>query len=310
MISVIMPVYNARRYICQAVESILNQNFSDIELIMIDDAGTDGSIELVQNTYADKRIKYIKNEMNRGIAYSRNIGLEIAKGEYIAFMDDDDVAPLNRLQAEIEYLEHHPDIDAIGGRYCVINEEGEIIRYSDDTLQNPKFIKACLMFFDPLGNGSMLFRKRIVEENNIRFMDDCQGMEDYRFWIDFSHFGNISNLKEVMLYWRNVSGNETHRAINDRKIFRETKFAEIQKYAILSNGFKLTDDELEFITMMLPEGRFNSIVSLDDVKRLHEILLSMAIQARDLGMDNFEEIKVACRKQLSRRLEYSEAWNL
>ena len=61
---------------------------------------------------------------------------------------------------------------------------------------------------------------------------------------------------------------------------------------------------------MLPEGRFNDIVSLEDVKKLHEILVSMAIQARDLGLDNSEEIKIACRKQLSRRLEYSEAWNL
>ena len=113
-----------------------------------------------------------------------------------------------------------------------------------------------------------------------------------------------------MLYWRDVSGNETNRVLYDRGELRKNKFAEILKYAIVSNGFKFTDDELEFITKMLPEGRFNDIVSLEDVKKLHEILVSMAIQARDLGLDNSEEIKIACRKQLSRRLEYSEAWNL
>ncbi len=305
-----MPVYKAHKYIYTAVESILNQSYSDIELILIDDYGNDDSIEMVKNNFNDDRIKYYYNEKNMGIAYSRNSGIELAKGEYIALMDDDDIAPLNRLKDEVEYLENHPDIDAIGGRYCAIDEDGNVLRYSDDTLQNPNYIKACLMFFDPLGNGSMLFRKRVVEENNIRFMDDCQGMEDYRFWVDFSKYGKITNLKEVMLYWRDVKNNETNRAINDRQNLRKTKFAEIQKYAIASNGLKFTNDELDFITTMLPEGRLNNTASIDDVKRLHQLLVSMAMQARDLGLDNFEEIKVACRKQLSRRLEYSEAWDI
>ena len=305
-----MPIYKARKYICEAVESVLNQSFSNIEIVLVDDCGMDGSVDLVKEKFNDDRIKYYHNDMNRGIAYSRNRGMDVASGEYIAFMDDDDLAPLDRLKIEVEFLENNPSIDAVGGRYCVIDEAGEIIRYSDDTFQNPKYIKASLMFFDPIGNGSMLFRRSIVKDNGIRFIEDCQGMEDYRFWIDFSHFGNISNLKEVMLYWRDVSGNETNRVLYDRGELRKNKFAEIQKYAIVSNGFKFTDDELEFITKMLPEGRFNDIVSLDDVKKLHEILVSMAIQARDLGLDNSEEIKIACRKQLSRRLEYSEAWNL
>ena len=305
-----MPVYKARKYIYKAVESVLNQSYSSIELVLIDDCGNDGSIELIKEEFNDERLKFYHNEKNRGIAYSRNRGLYVANGDYIAFMDDDDIAPLDRLKLEMEFLEQHSDIDAVGGRYCVIDEEGEIIRYSDDTLQNPQYIKACLMFFDPLGNGSMLFKKRIVKDNEIRFIDDCQGMEDYRFWVDFSQFGKISNLKETMLYWRDVKNNETNRAINDRQEIRKMKFAEIQKHSIISNGFKLTDDELEFITRMLPEGRFNNMVSLSDVKRLHEILVAMATQARDLGMDNFEEVKAACRKQLSRRLEYSEAWDI
>ncbi len=304
-----MPVYKAHNYICKAVESILNQSYSNIELILIDDCGMDGSIELLKNEFKDARVKYYHNDKNRGIAFSRNRGIEEARGEFIAFMDDDDIAPLDRLKTEVEYLETHQEIDAVGGRYCVIDEKGSIIRYSDDTLQNPNYIKACLMFFDPLGNGSMMFRKRVVSDNGIRFMEECQGMEDYHFWIDFSRFGKITNLKDIMLYWRDVSDNETNRAIKDRNIFRKEKFAEIQKYAITSNGFKLTDDELEFITLMLPEGRFVNRVSLYDVKKLHEIFVSMIVQARNLGMDNYEEIKVACRKQLSRRLEYSEAWD-
>ncbi len=310
MISVIMPVYRANKYIFQAVNSVLKQTYSNLELIIIDDYGLDGSVESVKNTFSDNRIKYYLNDRNMGIAYSRNLGLDVANGEYIAFMDDDDLAPLNRLKIEIEFLENNPEIDAVGGRYCVIDENDNIIRYSDDTLQNHNYLKACLMFYDPLGNGSMLFRKSIVKDNHIRFMNNCQGMEDYRFWVDFSQFGKISNLKEVMLYWRNIEGNETSRRINEKKSERQKKFAEIQKYAIASNGFDLSEEDLSFLTEMLPEGRFDKIVSLRDVKKLYEILLSICKQAKKKKMENEMEILIACRKQLSRRMEYSEAWDI
>ena len=305
-----MPVYNAKAYICQAVESILNQSYKDMELIMIDDCGTDGSIEMIKAHFSDERIKYYKNDENMGIAYSRNKGLDLAEGEFIAFMDDDDIAPLNRLQMEMDFLNEHPDIDAVGGRYCVIDENSNVIRYSDDTLQNPNYIKAALLFFDPIGNGSMLFRRSVICNHSIRFKENCFGMEDYMFWIDFSMHGSISNLKEVMLYWRNIDGNETSRCINEKKLLRKKKFAEIQRYALGVNGFHLSEEEVCFLTDMLPEGRFESFVSRNDVKKLYEILLSISKQAKEMNLINAKEIMVACRKQLSRRIEYSEVWDI
>ena len=309
-VSVVMPVHNAEQFICKSIDSILNQSYSDIELILVDDYGTDESMELVKRTYVDSRIKNIKNDKNYGIAYSRNRGIEAATGEYIAFMDDDDVAPLNRLELEMGFLQNHPEIDAVGGRYCSIDEKGNAISYSDDTLQNPNYIKACLMFYDPLGNGTMLFRRDTVIKNNIRFKDNCCGMEDYLFWTDFSQVGSISNLKEVMLYWRNIDGNETSRFINERKKERTKKFAEIQKYAIRKNGFDLTEENENFLTTMLPEGRFEKMVSRSDTEKLYEILKDIVCQAHDKHMDNYNEVRTACRKQFFRRLEYSEMWDL
>ena len=306
MISVIMPVYNASKYICQAVESILNQTYKDIELILIDDIGTDDSIELVKKTFSDNRIKYFRNDKNMGIAYSRNRGLEVATGEFVAFMDDDDIVPLNRFELEMSFLKENPDIDAVGGRYCVIDENGDIKGYSYDTLQNPLFIKACLMFYDPLGNGSMLFRRSIVIDNDIRFKDNCYGMEDYLFWIDFSLVGNISNVKEVLLCWRNVEGNETGRCTGEMKQKRAFKFADIQRYAFEKNGFQLSEKDMTTIIEMLPEGKLEKVVSEEDIKRLRKALQSVIKQAEDKKMSNHNEIKVACRKQLLRRLEYSE----
>lgn len=310
MVSVIMPVYNAKQYIRSAIDSILNQSFSDFELILVDDCGTDETMKIIKDHYDDKRIRFLHNDQNMGIAYSRNRGIDVALGEYIAFMDDDDIASLERFKLEVEFMQTHPDIDAVGGRYCSIDELGKVNDYSDDTLQNPLFIKACLMFFDPIGNGCMLFKRDTVIRNRIRFKDNCYGMEDYMFWVDFSQVGSISNIKDVVLYWRNIEGNETSRNIGEKRIQRAKKFAEIQKYAIRKNGFDISENDVEFLSAMLQEGRFDSIVSRQEIERLYSILVSMINQAKSKGMNNYNEIKIACRKQFSRRLEYSEVWNL
>ena len=306
-ISIVMPVYNGEKYIKKTIESILSQSYSNFELLIIDDCGNDESIKIVRSTN-DKRIRIISNEQNRGIAYSRNVGIKNARGKYIALMDDDDLAPLDRLMLEYNYLEEHEDVDAVGGRYCIINESDKVIEYSPDSLQNPKFIKASLMFYDSIGNGSMMFRKSVVDENNIKFRDDCLGMEDYLFWIEFSKYGNITNLKDIMLYWRHVQGNETSRVILEKSELRAQKFAEIQKYAFMNNGIMLCDTDYEFVSRMLPEGRLREKISKNDLERLYDILCLIIKKADDLQLDYANEVKIACRKQFSRRLECSEIW--
>lgn len=283
------------------------QSYEDFEIVIIDDCGNDSSMEIVR-AFEDKRIRIISNECNKGIAYSRNLGIKESSGKYIALMDDDDLAPLNRLMLEYNYLEERKDIDAVGGRYCIIDERDTIIEFSPDTLQNPKFIKTCLMFYDPIGNGSMMFRKSVVEKHNILFREDCLGMEDYLFWIDFSQYGNISNLKDVMLYWRNVTGNETCRIMNEKSELRVRKFAELQKYAIRSNGFVLDEDIMEFLTRMLPEGKLYEKVRKDDLEKLYDIFQLMISQSEQNNVDFKNEVRDICRKQFSRRLECSEVW--
>lgn len=309
-ISIITPVYNSEKYIEKMIDSIMNQTLEDFELILIDDCGNDDTIRIIKEKYKDERIHLVHNDCNMGISYSRNRGIEMASGEYIALMDDDDIAPSDRLEKEYHYLLDHPDIDAVGGRYSVIDEDDNITGWSEDTLQNPKYVRACLMFYDPLGNGTMLFKKNTVIKNGIRFKNHCCGMEDYLFWIDFSKVASISNIKEVMLCWRNINGNETSRFTADRKKQRVEKFAEIQKYAIRRNGIVLSKEDENFLTSMLPEGRFDQIVSKGEMERLYKILKEMVCQAKEKGFDNYLEIRTACRKQFSRRLEYSEIWDL
>ena len=110
-----MPVYNAEKFLAEAIESILAQTFSDFELIIVDDGSTDGSAGIIR-AYAehDSRIRVVKLDMNEGVASARNRGIALSSGKYIAAMDSDDISLPERLQRQVEFLESHPDIGAVG----------------------------------------------------------------------------------------------------------------------------------------------------------------------------------------------------
>lgn len=305
-VSIIMPLYNAERFVEKAVDSILRQTYEDFELIVVDDCGQDSSREIV-SSITDSRIKILRNDKNRGIAFSRNRGLDAAAGEYIALMDDDDLAPLERLEKEVNYLEEHRDIDVVGGNYCHIDKDDSVLHVLPEPLRNPKYIKAALLFYDPIGNGTTMFRKRFVEENNIRYKDNCFGMEDYLFWVDCSLCGNITNLNEVMLYWRQTD-NETNRMLVRKKNERAMCFKKIQRYALEKNGFCFEEDEYEILLDAFTEHFAKETISAHQLIKLYHILKKMIDQAEKGKFSNQAEIKILCRKLFATRLQFSELW--
>ena len=134
-ISVIMSAYNSEKFISKSIDSILAQTFKNFELIIINDSSIDKTKDIIE-TYRkkDKRIKIICNRQNLGPAKSRNRALKIAKGEYIAIMDSDDVSLPKRLEVQYHFLENNPDIFLIGGGAIKINESGEVIADKLDML--------------------------------------------------------------------------------------------------------------------------------------------------------------------------------
>lgn len=307
IVSVIMPVYNAEKYILKAVESILNQSFQNLELIIIDDHGTDNSIEIVKEI-KDHRIRIIDNKINMGIAYSRNEGIKNAIGKYIALMDDDDIAPLNRLQMEVDYLDSHPDIDVVAGGELWINEDDEIISYYDQVICNPKRIKAELLFQDVIENGSAMFRKDFVIEKDIKYRDGFLGMEDYKFWTECSAKGKIANVSDVLLYWRKTETSETSRVKTELKKEREKKFAQIQIDLLKMYGFVLSEDEYSIFTRCFMEDKSKPLnrEELNDVFLLIKKLICLA---RESKVDNYTELVQVLKRRFAQKLEYSSLWN-
>ena len=306
-ISVIMPVYNAEKYIRKSIESILYQTFEDFELVLIDDCGNDKSMEIARQ-FSDERIRIIENADYIGISSSRYRGIKESHGKYIALMDDDDIASEERLKHTYEFLEKNSEFDAVGGRYCEIDENDNMVRISPDPLINPKFVKASLMFYNPMGNGSTLIKKDFLYRNEIYYKNNCFGMEDYKMWADCSLKGRITNIDEVILYWRRSKNNESSRVLDSLKSDRAKIFTNIQKYTLINNGFVFSDEDMDFLCDMFPEDQKSVCAGEIELKKLLELLKQMIYQAENIHMDNLQEIKTVCRKQFSKVVENSKIW--
>lgn len=305
-ISVIMPVYNAEKYIQQAIESILHQTEKDFELIIVDDCGKDSSIDIVKGI-KDNRISIIYNEKNMGIAYSRNRGLEAARGKYIALMDDDDIAPLNRFEIETCFLDKHEGIDIVGGGALWINDNGKVISYLNQIICNPKRIRAELIFRDVIENGTAMIRTEFIRKNNLEYKDNYLGMEDYKFWTECSVLGNIANIDQVLLYWRESNQSETICVRQRKADLRKQKFAEIQEEALKLNGFNLSAEETKIFTQYFPENK-SEYIDKSNLESVCRLLKKMITQARDNNMENANEFEVVCHKMFALKTENSSIW--
>lgn len=307
-VSIIMPVYNAEKYIEKTINCMLKQTYKNFELILIVDCPTDGTLQTVSEI-KDERIHIIRNSYNKGISYSRNCGLKEAKGEYIALMDHDDLAPKDRIEVEVKYLDEHPEIDVVGGGYAKIDSSDKVISCGRTVpLNNPLYIKAQLLFYCPMANGSAMFRKKIVEKYKIKYQDGLLGMEDYRFWVECSAYGKMTNLNQILLYWRQSNSTESWRVRTNMIEDRKKKFAEIQRYALKLNGFTLDDDEYYIFNKSFEE--FNTQeYTREDIEAAFGVVKKIIFQANNRNLENAKEIKIACKKRMTRMIENAKIWN-
>lgn len=196
-VSVIMPIYNAGRYLKVAVESLLNQTFIDFELLAIDDCSTDGSLDLLQD-YKDYRIRILKNEKNLGQGLTRNRGLEEARGVFVAFMDNDDVSHPDRLKRQVEYLDLNPAVAVVGSWARIIDADGKPIRIWEHPAE-PSEVKQAILSFCPVINPSVMARRvALIEAGGYQ-----PGMtEDYPLWLSIAERHSIANIPETLIDYR------------------------------------------------------------------------------------------------------------
>lgn len=218
--SVIMPVYNSEKYVSDAIESVLSQTYSNLELIIIDDCSTDNTMNILSSySKQDTRIKIIRSEKNSGCAASRNKGLRFCKGNYIAFIDSDDVWAKEKLEKQLRYMENNL-LNMTFTSYNIINSDGIFLK--------TRKIKDVLTFEDLLKENSIIFSTTIFNKNAVNgltFKDEWFH-EDYVYLLDYLEKNNLMNgLSDCLVNYRvhnqGRSYNKVKSAIFRWKIYRE-----------------------------------------------------------------------------------------
>jgi glycosyltransferase involved in cell wall biosynthesis len=237
-ITVLMPVYNAEKYLKAAIESILNQSFTDFEFLIIDDGSTDKSIDII-HSYQDSRISVIKNETNLGLIASLNNGIELSKGEFIARMDSDDISYANRLEKQLAYMMQNPDI-GISGSWMYTIDTGEIIYYPE-THEKCKTFK---FFNSPLAHPTVIFKRELFLKNNLKYSIDYPVCEDIELWKRCMKYTKLGNLCEPLLFYRIHSSNVSlQNKFLQKKGLLKYYIQELESLGIKSNQIDL---ELHF----------------------------------------------------------------
>jgi glycosyltransferase involved in cell wall biosynthesis len=218
-VTVLMPVYNGETYLREAVDSVLHQTLDDFEFLIVDDGSTDSSAAILES-YTDPRIRVVHNPTNLKLVATLNKGLDLARGEYVARMDCDDISLPERLEKQLAFMEAHSEVGVLGTACQYIDgcSRPGLVR-SNPTPHS--LIRWHLCFTCPMTHPTVMMRKSIIQQLGAYASQAIRGREkysaeDYDLWRRASSVTELANLPEVLLYLRKHEANVTriHQAGN------------------------------------------------------------------------------------------------
>lgn len=220
MVSVIMPAYNADSFIAAAIRSALEQTVTDLELIVIDDGSQDETLRIVQEAAkADPRVRCCPNDRNMGTARTRNRGLELSRGKYVAFLDSDDIWRPHKLEAQIRQLEES-GADLVYSSYAIMDKEGKPFR---DFLVPETIDLDGLLKENVIGCSTVMMRRELAEQ--FRFQADYYH-EDYVLWLQILQAGRkMAGIRDILVdyrfYFGSRAGNKLTSAQRRWTVYRK-----------------------------------------------------------------------------------------
>lgn len=297
-ISVIMPVYNAADFLTESIESILNQTFTNFELIILNDKSTDNSLEVISKYQrSDSRIIIIDKDINVGPANLRNEGLKIAKGEFVALMDADDIALPQRFAKQINVLKNNPEIGLCGTWFTFFGSEKKLIKHSE----KPDAIKISFLHSCAIGNPTVMLRKEVL--NGLQFDNDYVPVEDYDLWSRLLSKTSFYNIPESLLNYRQHNQNISKTKIdNVNRAIRRVKINQLNQFGIESSDPKI-DSYINAVSVrkrLSPDAIFEVIAA---AKHLTE-------QNKKLTIYNQELLEKHIEKTLIRTIRNAGKYNL
>lgn len=244
LVSVIMPVYNAENFVEEAIQSIIDQTYTNFEFLIFNDASTDRSLEIIQ-TFSDSRIKLFNYKKNTGYLKHLNEGLKLAEGKYIARMDADDISLPDRLLKQVQFMETHPEVGVCGTAIEIFGDRNEVKTH----VEHHKEIKLELLLRSPIVHPSVVIRKSLMDNYNLNYDSNFYTAEDYHLWVQLSTKTRLHNLQEVLLRYRwhksNISVSQKERQYASKK--------QIQKEALqqLFVTEQFSEEELEIHSFLI-----------------------------------------------------------
>jgi glycosyltransferase involved in cell wall biosynthesis len=222
LVTVLLPVYNARPYLAETLASIFTQTYTHFELLAIDDGSTDGSADLLR-AVTDPRLRVMEHGSNQGLIATLNEGLALARGNYIARMDSDDVMHPERLQRQVENLELHPDIGVLATFVDLVNADGETTGMwdIDRATADEASISAMLPRTNCIAHPSVMIRRSALGE--MRYDPRQQGAEDWDLWLRMLARGALfAKLPEALLKYRihptSIMGGQKQQVPYERRL--------------------------------------------------------------------------------------------
>lgn len=212
LVSVIMPVYNAGKFLVPAIESILKQTYGHFELIIVDDASTDGSTNIIKR-YKKRypkivRAVFLKKQLNKGGDACANIAFKRARGSFIARMDADDIAHPDRIEKQVNYMQTHPDVLLLGAQARVIDKKNHVI--GDKTVPtNHEDIYKGFFIFHPIVHPTVMIRKRLLPKRDYLYKIKYSANNDLFTFFELLTYGKFANMDEQLLDYRMHAGNDS-----------------------------------------------------------------------------------------------------
>jgi hypothetical protein len=259
-VSVVMPVYNGKDYLREAASSVLHQTFTDFELIIINDGSTDGTPSILEEIAADKRVRVLHNEENRGLTYTRNKGIANSRGQYIAMLDSDDAALPKRIEKQVIFLDSHPEFALVGSSINLVSSDGRYIR-TQYYPTPPAYIPSLLLFQNNFAQSTVMLRRSALPAECYRL--EYPPAEDYDLWVRMAANHKVANLDAALVKYRiHGASISTVQANTQQQSIHKIQAAQLSQI-----GVAATADELRLhaqIGVLEVPGQKSAILKVEE----------------------------------------------
>jgi glycosyltransferase involved in cell wall biosynthesis len=266
LVTIAMPVYNAEKFLRQSIDSVLEQTYRNIELVLVNDASTDQSAAII-HSYSDPRIRYYENERNLGIAATRNKCIDLAQGDYIAVLDNDDIAGPDRIERQVQFLDLNEDYGMCGSFWKIIDQNGRAAEQIKTPIKDAD-IRTYLVFNNCFCNSSIMIRSHLLKE--FMYPEEFSMIEDYYFLYTQSKRTRLAILPHYLTYYRVHGQNASIEKLEKMRLLRK------QMDALILNELEIphSKEELELHTHFL-SGNFSYFNNGIRAMRLQRWLLKL-----------------------------------